>query len=30
MAEGLLGREFVDHFEVCFKGGKQISFEHLG
>lgn len=28
-AEGLLGREFIDHFEVCFKGGEQVSFEPL-
>jgi len=29
IVDGLLGREFLDLFEVCFTGGQQVSFEHL-
>ena len=27
--DGLLGREFIDLFEVCFRGGERLSFVYL-
>ncbi len=27
--DGLLGRQFLDLFEVCFNGGRRVSFELL-